>query len=69
MLTTVRAIVKEKKIEFLEEINLTEETQVLVTILPKESETKSFWTEASQRSLNKVWDNKEDEVYAQLLKK
>lgn len=28
-----------------------------------------FWLAASENSLNEIWDNEEDDVYAELLKK
>ena len=38
---------------------------VLVTLLP-DDETE-FWLQASQTSLDKVWHNTEDDIYADLL--
>lgn len=67
MLKTILETVKTGKIEWLESAELVEETQVLVTLIPNnESE---FWQQASQVSLNQVWDNTEDDIYAGLLKK
>lgn len=67
MLKTLWATVRQGKIELLESADLTEGTRVLVTLLPDE-ETE-FWIQASQASLNAVWDNPEDDVYAHLLQK
>ncbi len=64
MMNTVRAIVKEGKIELLEKIDIPEGTEVLVTIL---SDEMQFWLGASAASLDTVWDNHEDDVYEQLL--
>jgi AF2212-like protein len=64
MMNTVRAIVREGRIQLLEEIDLPEGTEVLVTPLFEETD---FWQRASGSSLNAVWDNPEDDVYAQLL--
>jgi predicted DNA-binding antitoxin AbrB/MazE fold protein len=66
MLNTVRATIKEGRIELLEEVDLPEGTEVLVTILSDETE---FWLQASESALASVWDNKEDDVYEQLLKR
>ncbi|MBE9143970.1 hypothetical protein [Planktothrix mougeotii] len=67
MLKTFWGTVKQGKIELLEPSELVEGTQVLITLIPDhESE---FWLQASQISLNAVWDNAEDDVYAELLKK
>ena len=65
MLKTLWATVREGKIELLESAELPEGVKVLVTLLP-EDETE-FWLQASQTSLDAVWDNSEDDVYAQLL--
>ncbi|MEH1868859.1 MAG: hypothetical protein V7K69_28230 [Nostoc sp.] len=65
MLKTLWATVREGKIELLESEELPEGTRVLVTLLP-DDETE-FWLQTSQTSLSSVWDNTEDDVYAQLL--
>ena len=65
MLNTVWAVVREGKIEVLEPLDLPEATRVLVTVLPEED--PQFWLNSSQSALDRVWDNTEDEVYAQLL--
>jgi hypothetical protein len=62
----IRAIVREGRIELLEEANIPEGTEVLITPLPDES---TFWLNASEGSLDSVWDNAEDDVYAELLEK
>ncbi|MEM9538886.1 MAG: hypothetical protein AAGA60_05160 [Cyanobacteria bacterium P01_E01_bin.42] len=65
MLKTIWATVRQGKIELLESEELPEGTKVLVTILP-ENETE-FWLQASQTSLDSVWNNVEDDVYTELL--
>lgn len=67
MLNSVWAVVHEGKIKLLEEIDVPDGTKVLVTFLPEEE--SEFWLRASQVSLDKVWDNTEDDIYAELLKK
>jgi hypothetical protein len=62
----IRAIVREGRIELLEKVEIPEGTEVLVTPL---SDDPDFWLNASERSLGSVWDNSEDDVYAELLKK
>lgn len=64
MLNTIRAVVKEGKIEFLEKVEIADGTEVLVTVL---SDEEDFWSQASQTSLDKIWDNQEGDVYAELL--
>ena len=65
MLKTLWATVRQGKIELLESAELPEGVRVLVTVLPNDE--AEFWLQASQISLDAVWDNTEDEVYAQLL--
>ncbi|MGF1935385.1 MAG: hypothetical protein RM347_013490 [Nostoc sp. ChiQUE02] len=65
MLKTLWATVREGKIELLESEELPEGIRVLVTLLP-DDETE-FWLQTSQTSLSSVWDNAEDDVYAELL--
>ncbi|UJB71664.1 hypothetical protein HRE53_12290 [Acaryochloris sp. 'Moss Beach'] len=65
MLQTLWATIREGKIELLESTELPEGTKVLVMLLP-DDET-GFWLQASQTSLDAVWDNTENDVYAQLL--
>ncbi len=62
----IRAIVREGKIELLEEVEIPEGTEVLVTLLLDDSK---FWLNASDSSLDSVWDNAGDDVYAELLEK
>ncbi len=66
MQNTIRAVVREGKIELLEEVDIPEGTEVLVTPLIDEPE---FWLGASESALDSVWDNSEDDVYAELLEK
>lgn len=65
MLNTLWATVRQGKIELLESAELPEGVRVLVTVLPDNE--PQFWVDASQTSLDAVWDNTEDDVYAQLL--
>jgi hypothetical protein len=67
MLSTVWGIVHSGKIEVSEGVELPEGCKVLVTLL-SDSE-RAFWAAASEESLAEVWDNKEDDAYAQLLEK
>ena len=67
MLTTLWATVRNGKIELLDLTELPEGTKAIVTLLP-DDET-DFWLQSSQTSLDAIWDNTEDEIYAQLLQK
>jgi hypothetical protein len=67
MLNTLWAVVQKEKIELLEKANIPEGTKVLVTVLPDDNESQ-FWLKTSQISLDAIWNNSEDDVYAELLK-
>lgn len=62
---TVWATVRQGKVELLEPLEVPDGARVLVTILP-DDETE-FWLQTSQVSLDAVWDNQDDDVYAELL--
>lgn len=64
MSNPIRAIVRGGRIELLENVEIPEGTQVLVTPLIEEED---FWLKASESSLDTIWDNAEDDVYAKLL--
>lgn len=65
MLETVWAVVHNGKIETNEKVDAPEGTRALVTLLV-EDET-DFWQSASSASLDEIWDNSEDDIYAELL--
>ena len=67
MLNTVRAVVRKGKIELLEQIDVADGTELLVTILPDDE--PQFWLGCSQTALDRIWDNPEDNAYGELLKK
>jgi hypothetical protein len=66
MLNNIRAIVREGKIELLEKVEIPDGTEVIITPLPDEADV---WLKASETSLDAVWDNSEDDIYAELLEK
>ena len=65
MLKTLRATIRQGRIKLLESTELPEGTKVIVTLITNNE--AEFWLQASQTSLDAVWDNTEDDVYAQLL--
>jgi hypothetical protein len=68
MLQAVWAVVREGKIQLLEDVALAEGAKVLVTLMAADDE-EQFWLAASQKALAEVWDNPQDDVYAELLEK
>ena len=65
MMQTLWAVIHGGRIELAEPADLPEGVRVLVTLMPEDD--SSFWTDASQKSLAAIWDNAEDDAYAQLL--
>lgn len=65
MLQTLWASVQGGQIQLSEHVVLPEGTRLLVTVLPEDED--GFWLGASRSSLAAVWDNVEDDAYAQLL--
>ena len=63
---SIRAIVNGGRIETVEKLDVPDGTEVLVTIL---SNSDDFWLKASELSLTAIWDNPEDDVYAELLER
>jgi hypothetical protein len=68
MLQTVWAVIHDGKIEPLEGLVFPEGAKVIVTWLPGEDEGR-FWSSASETSLTDVWENDEDNIYAELLQR
>jgi len=62
----IRAVVNDGRIEPLDKLDLPDGTQVLVTVL---SSGEDFWLKTSEPSLNAIWNNPEDDVYAELLER
>jgi hypothetical protein len=65
MLNTIHAIVRDGKIELLEPVSLPDGAHVLVTVLNDDEQV--FWQQASESAIKRVWDNTEDDIYAELL--
>lgn len=66
MSNIIRTVIREGKIDLLEQGEIPEGTEVLVTPLLDEPR---FWLGASESSLDQVWDNSEEDVYADVLEK
>ncbi len=66
-MNTIEAVVKNGQIVPLGSVQLEEGEKVLVTL--SDSYDEEFWIGAGEVSLNEIWDNEEDDVYAELLGK
>ena len=67
MINTIEAVIKNGKILPLETFEVPEGTKALVTLLTEDE--KTFWMSASQETLDDIWDNNGDNIYAELLEK
>ena len=67
MLNTIEAVIKNGQIIPTEPVELADGTRALVTIL--ESDDNGAWLSVSEQSLKRIWENDEDDVYAELLTK
>ncbi|HMO80936.1 MAG TPA: hypothetical protein PKD24_09100 [Pyrinomonadaceae bacterium] len=74
---TVEAIIdKNGAVRLLGSVKLPKERRALVTILDEEpidsmgsgSDDSELWLTGSSETLEGIWDNEEDDVYAELLK-
>ena len=65
MLKTIMAVFRGGKVELLENVEVEEGTKALVTLI--DSNDPQFWLDASQTSIDAVWNNSDDDVYEQLL--
>jgi hypothetical protein len=68
MFTSIWGIVRGGRVELCDAAPLEEGARLLVTVLPPEGEHE-FWLHASQSSLSAIWDNPQDDAYAELLTK
>ena len=62
----IRAIINDGKIQPLDDVSLPEGTELIVTVV---SNCDNFWLNASEPSLQTIWDNPEDDVYDELLER
>ncbi len=73
MLETVEAVIDTQgHVQLLEKIKLTKNHRALVTILDETDyfvEDSDFFTTASSSKSDEIWNNDEDDIYAELLEK
>ncbi len=63
----IEAVIKNGQIVPVSDVDLEEGSRVLVTL--SNGDSRDFWLVATERSLKDIWDNDEDDVYAELLEK
>ncbi len=72
MTTTVEAIYENGKLTLPQALPLPERTHVTVTIETGEPDSdaeRAAWLKLSEESLTKTWNNPDDDVFNELLKK
>ena len=62
----LRAVVRDGRIEVLDPVELPEGTRLQIAVLGEDDQ--QFWQGVNQVSLDAIWNNPEDDIYAQLLK-
>ena len=67
MTTTVEAIYENGKLVLQQPLPLPEHSHVRVTI--ESDPERERWLKLSEQSLTQVWDNRDDDVFNQLLSK
>jgi hypothetical protein len=67
MMTSHWATVRDGQVKLVDPVPLPEGAKLLITILSEDDE-RSFWYKTQELSMKSVWDNPEDDVYAELLK-
>ncbi|CAN5359353.1 hypothetical protein BH24GEM3_BH24GEM3_11720 [soil metagenome] len=67
MMTTVRAVVKDGRIQLLEPIEIADGTEVLVTV-PTDDDDREFLMRITEQAFAAIWDNPEDDAHGELLK-
>jgi hypothetical protein len=66
MLQTVWAEIRDGKIEPVEKVPLPEGAKAIVTFIPDDDDAR-FWLFASERAIADIWENTQDDIYAELL--
>ena len=61
----IRAVVNDGRIEPVEKLDMPNGTDVIAIL----SNGDDFWLNASEQSIKAIWDNSEDDVYAELLER
>jgi len=67
MSTAVRAVIRQGRVEPVEPLSFPEGSEVVVSL--RQVDDERFWQDVAGVSLNAIWDNAEDDVYAELLEK
>ena len=65
MYQTLSAEMKNGSIKLLDKVKIPEGARILVTIM--QDDDGLFWQNASQASLGKIWENKDDDIYEKLI--
>lgn len=67
MLKTFKTQYKKGKILLIKDVSIPEDAIIFVSF--KDNQKEEIFLNASESSLDKVWNNNEDDIYEQLLKK
>jgi predicted DNA-binding antitoxin AbrB/MazE fold protein len=67
MINTIEAVLKNGHFVPIESVSFPDGTKARVTII--DDDDLDFWWSASEEVIDAIWNNSEDDVYAELLKK
>lgn len=67
MIKIFKSQIRQGKILVNNDISIPDKTVVFVSY--KDDSTDDFFLNASERPLDEIWNNREDDIYEQLLKK
>jgi len=65
MYQTLSAKMKNGSIKLIDKVKIPEGARILVTVIQDNDDL--FWQNASEASLDKIWGNKDDDVYEKLV--
>ena len=67
MMNSYLAKVVEGDIKIPESVELPEGARLLITVVPdSDSDEQTFWYAVSQHAFSTIWNNSDDDIYAQL---
>ncbi len=67
-MSPVRAVIRSGHLESLDTLDFPEGTNLVILPVTNNEGDHKFWMGVADNSLARIWDNPEDDVYAELLK-
>ncbi len=67
MYSSINGVFYNGSVNILENIKIPEGSKLIITII--DDNEKEFWVSASNENLKDIWNNPQDDIYEELLKK